>query len=263
MKYYSAFEPLDFYPTDLFMQHAIPFWLKGKSSRNVVICLHGHGATTYESLPIGQMMFDHGIDCAGLLLPAHGIKDIKTAQTQMGEIKMKDWLDHTRKEIQTARKLYSQVFIYGQSMGGAIALIMAAEGLVDACAVTAPSLKLPRIAKITSFLGWLNVNMSIDVSQNPIFNEVYPFRNMKESKQLYKLSLLARKKLTLITCPVCVCHSHKDKTIDPMVVDMIRHSVTGPVEVGWFDKSEHSMTLDVQAKGIGEKIFQFFQKSMQ
>ncbi|WP_371803404.1 alpha/beta hydrolase [Candidatus Lokiarchaeum ossiferum] len=262
MKFYSAFEPLDSYPTELFMQDAIPFWLKGKSDNAIVICLHGHGATTYEALPIGRIIFEKKIDCAGPLLPAHGLKNIKTAQKHMGGIKMEDWIAHARKEILIARSLYSHVFIYGQSMGGAIALLLAAEGLVDACAVTAPALLLPRITNLSPFLGWLNVNIPVDTTQNSFFNEVYSFRNIKESKQLYKLSKLARRKLKLITCPVCVCHSHNDQTVNPKVVDIICRSVKGYVDVGWFDKSQHSMTLDIQAKEIGDKIGHFFQKSI-
>jgi len=264
MIYYSGFSPKEFIPNNLLFPNADPFWLKhhsDDSKKAVVICVHGHGATTYESLPIAKQIFNKGIDVVGMILPAHGIKDIKHAQKAMGKVIMHDWLNAIRTEIKKAREIYDHVFIYGQSMGGAISLVMASENLVEACAVTSPAIILPKIAGIITFLlGWLNINVSVNLENEEIFNEVYAFRNMKDSKQLVKLAKYTRKNLFKIRCPTLVCHSHNDQIIDPSVPKLIQNTAKSIVEIKWYDKSSHCMPLDVSGKQIGSDIGDFFKK---
>ena len=267
MIYYSGFSPKESIPNNILFPNAIPFWLKHnteESKKVIVICVHGHGATTYESLPIAKEIFNKGIDVVGMILPAHGIKDKKQAQKAMGQVKMHDWLNAIRSEIKKAREFYEHVFIYGQSMGGAISLVMAAENRVEACAVTSPAIKLPKIAGIITFLfGWLNINISVDLENEEIFNEVYAFRNMKDTKQLVKLAKFTRKNLFKIRCPTLVCHSHNDQIIDPSVPMLIQNGAKGPVKINWYDKSGHCMPLDVSGKQIGSDIADFFKNQIE
>jgi len=267
MIYYSGFSQKESIPKDILFPNAIPFWLKHnteESKKFIVICVHGHGATTYESLPIAKEIFNKGIDVVGMILPAHGIKDIKQAQKAMGQVKMHDWLNAIRSEIKKAREFYEHVFIYGQSMGGAISLVMAAENLVEACAVTSPAIILPKIAGIITFLfGWLNINISVNLENNEIFNEVYAFRNMHDSKQLVKLAKFARQKLVKIECPALICHSHNDLIINPSVPLLIQNKVKSLVKINWYDKSGHCMPLDVSGKQIGLDIANFFKNQME
>jgi len=267
MIYYSGFSQKESIPNSFLFPNAVPFWLKHnteESKKAIVICVHGHGATTYESLPIAKEIFKKGIDVIGMILPAHGIKDIKQAQKAMGKVKMHDWLNAIRSEIKNAREFYDHVFIYGQSMGGAISLVMAAEKRVEACAVTSPAVILPKIAGIITFLfGWLNINISVDLENEEIFNEVYAFRNMKDTKQLVKLAKFTRKNLYKIGCPTLVCHSHNDQIIDHKVPKLIQNLAKGPVNINWYDKSSHCMPLDVSGMQIGSDIADFFKNQIE
>jgi len=260
--YYSGFSSKDTIPKNILFPNAVPFWLKHStenSKKGIVICVHGHGATTYEIMPIANEIFKKGIDVAGMVLPAHGIKDIKKAQKAMGNVKMADWLNAVRNEIKTAREYYDHVFIYGQSMGGAIGLSMAAENLVEASAFTSPAIVLPKIAGIiTFFFGWLNFNIPVNLENEEIFNEVYAFRNMNDTKQLVKLARHAKKNLSEISCPILVCHSHNDQSIDPIVPIIIKKRAKGPVKINWYDKSGHCMPLDIQGQEIASDIANFF-----
>ena len=262
VKYYSGFDTEESIPKNFLFPNARPFWLTHQSKdskKAIAICVHGHGATTYEIRPIAEAIFQRGIDVVGLILPAHGIRDIKQAQKAMGSVKMEYWLNAVRSEIAEAKKIYSQVFLYGQSMGGALSLVMAAENRIDACAVTAAAIKLPKIAGILTFLlGWLNFNIPVNLESQPIFNEVYAFRNMPDTKQLQRLANYSLKHLKSIKCPLLVCHSHNDTSIDPIVPSLIQKNATGPVKINWYDKSGHCMPLDIQGPEIASDIADFF-----
>ena len=131
----SAFDGKMGSTNETLLQYSNSFWLKNVNSQNkeksVVICLHGWTATTYESKPIGDAIFQSGIDSAGPLLPGHGFKENSVAKKELSKIKYTDWISAVSHEIKQARKKYKKVFIYGQSMGGALALYAASEGIVD------------------------------------------------------------------------------------------------------------------------------------
>jgi len=208
------------------LQYSNSFWLKNEKNRNedksVVICLHGWTATTYESKPIGDAIFQSGIDSAGPLLPGHGFKENQVAKKKLSEIKYTDWISAVRHEITQARKIYKKVFIYGQSMGGALALNAASEGYVDGCAVTAPAIKLSFFVNILSpLIGFMNIFRKKEPNQK-FFNEEYPFESFKSANELRKLARRVQKKLSKIECPILVCHSKNDTGINPTVTDMIK-----------------------------------------
>ncbi len=257
--YFSPFTTTDVFPEDKFLPHAKPFLIKDPSSKpSIVLCLHGFTATCYEASVVAKAIFKQGMDAACLLFPAHGIKSIAVAKSAMAKFSFLRLLEVVRADIISARSLYDHVYIYGQSMGGAVALRMAEEGLVDGCATTAPAITLPSKGRLAAkYLGWLNFNQTKNENL-AYFNESYPFFNTKSIRQLYLLAKLVAKDLHKIQCPVLVCHSKKDLDIDPIITQWISNSVQGPVLIEWFNESGHTMPLDVQGSEICATIASFF-----
>ncbi len=263
----SAFDDKIGITNETLLQYSNSFWLKNVSSKNkeksIVICLHGWTATTYESKPIGDAIYQSGLDSAGPLLPGHGYKEEHVAKRKLSEIKFTDWISAVRHEIAEARKKYQRVFIYGQSMGGALALFAASEGIVDGCAVTAPAIKLPSYVNIIGpIFGFMNIFRKKKTNPN-FFNEEYSFESFKSANELRKLAKIVQNNLSKIKCPLLVCHSKNDSAIDPVVPEIIKENANGTVEISWFNDSEHSMTLDIQGKEIAKKITTFFLKQLE
>ncbi len=261
MNYLSAFSDERYLPEDRFMRYSIPKWLKGNGDDAIVICLHGYTATVYEAAPVAEACFAAGTDAACPLIPGHGLKDEKYSKVVMGEIQYEDWLGAIRNEIAKARKLYRKIYIYGQSMGGAIALRMAEEGLVDACAVTAPAVKLNNlyeliIGKLGKFS--LNYNLYIPATHN-LFNESYTYYNSLATIELLKMSQLVRENLSSITCPLLACFTPDDDAVDAKgAADLIRNNVKD-ARIKWF-LGCHCMTLDDSAEDVKASIAGFFLK---
>ena len=234
------------------------FWYEAReNNESVVVCFHGFGASPFETKPIANKVVDYGIDAIGPLLPGHGIKNKEIAKKEMSKYGVEDWVSCARETIRNAQQQYEHVYAYGQSMGGAIALLMASEGRVEACAVTGAGIRLPPIVSIFYLLGLFNFNVPHH-ERNDYYNETYLFRNSRSIRQLKFLSKRAKKGLEKITCPVLACHSHNDPTIHPKVVEWIKNSVQGPVQVRWFDKSGHTIPLDVEKEKASREIARFF-----
>ena len=258
LPYFSGFETVPpEYQTKLWLD-GLPWYYQNEQNlgKSVVICLHGFTATPYEVYPVGKACLELGIDAVAPLLPGHGYSQFAEQKTEFPKMTKEVMFEAVRQEISQARKHYDFVGIFGHSMGGAIALTMASEGLVDACTVTAPAIKLPlRVEFLTGLLGWANI--SFPRNYDNFNNPNYLFDNSKAGLALQRIALHSRQYLAQITCPTLVVHSHNDPLIDAMVVKLIKEQVKGIVEVAWFDESGHVMTLDVKGKEVSETIAEF------
>ncbi len=266
--YLSGFDPV---PGDLqgrLWPDGLPFHLRAAGdSKAVVICLHGFGATPFETRPVADACVKVGIDAVAPVLPGHGYAQEPDQKREIVKMTKDGILEATRREVARARSEYKTVFVYGQSMGGAVALAIAGEGLVDAGAATAPALKLPVGAGFIMVLAAMTFNklslfIKKKVKHRAFVNYSYSNHNNLAAAQLQRIALHARTMLGSIICPVFVAHSHLDSTVDPVVTEWVRSKAKGPVEIAWFDKSDHTMPLDVQGAEVSATIAAFFTRHL-
>ncbi|MDT9177033.1 MAG: alpha/beta fold hydrolase [Limnospira sp. PMC 1291.21] len=258
LRYFSGFESLAVEWTDKIWSRGVPFWLRAEPKSNrVVLCLHGFTATPFEVRPVAQACLSRGLDGVGPLLPGHGFQELADQKLFFPKMTAEGMLSAVRRELELARSHYEFVGIFGHSMGGAIALKMAAEGRVDACAVTAPALKLPpRAVILLALFGWANI--SIPTQPKPFDNPVYLFDNSRAGRALQQLARIARSDLSSITCPVLAIHSHRDDLVSPVVINWMEKQLPNNLDVRWFDQSGHVMILDVNGEEISQAIADFF-----
>nr|MDO8086368.1 alpha/beta fold hydrolase [Candidatus Sigynarchaeum springense] len=262
--YFSGFDPVPSDVKDKLWLEGMPFHSKAAGgSKAVVVCFHGFGATPYETRPVADACVRAGIDAVAPLLPGHGYARDDDQKREIVKMTRDGVLEAARREVARAQERYKTVFVYGQSMGGAIALSIAGEGLVDACATTAPALKLPAgagfIMVFTAlFFNKLSFFIKKKQRSREFVNYSYSYNSSLAGAQMQRLSLHARSMLSSIACPVLVAHSHRDSTIDPVVTDWVQSRAKGMVEIAWFDKSDHTMPLDVQGAEVSAAIATFF-----
>ncbi|ASC73366.1 Thermostable monoacylglycerol lipase [Halomicronema hongdechloris C2206] len=264
--YFSGFEALGA-AENVLMPEAYPHWLRADSPgrcgvRCGVICVHGFAGVPYEVTPVAKDCVTAGMDAVTMVLPGHGYRQRQDQRRQFARITMDGLLQAARQEIAKARQYYDRVGMFGLSMGGAIALTMAAEGRLDACAVAAPALRLPLRAEILiPLLGW--ASFYLPSATKPSFDQpCYDFYHSWALRQLYRLSRQARRQLPQIQVPTLVVHSHCDRIIPAIVVDWITAEVPAPVEVGWFDASGHAMLLDCQGAAVARRVVEFFERHL-
>ncbi|MGB3201374.1 MAG: alpha/beta fold hydrolase [Nodosilinea sp.] len=261
--YVSGLTPISADVEARLMSDARPFYLHpGDRADAVVVCLHGYTGTPYEAAPAAKAIAALGIHAAAPLLPGHGYRDRNDQRREFARITKDGMLAAARDEIALARQRYSRVGLLGFSMGGAIALAIAAEGLVDCCAAVAPALHLPRQGEILiPLLSWASFTLPT-VSRYPFYLPGYDFHHSHALRALWQLSRHSRHVLAKIHCPVLGVHSHNDLTIPPVVLALMEAQIPVPIETAWFDDSDHVMLLDVSGAAVAKTVAEFFQRQL-
>lgn len=260
-RYFSGFDPS---PNGLLLDDAAPQYLQAESSSSmVVICLHGFTGVPFEVLPIARGCQSVGIDAVVPLLPGHGYRDHIQQRQQFAEITPEAMFAAARQEIERAQAHYQQVAMFGFSMGGAIALQMAAEGRLAACAVGAPALRLVWQAELLIPL-LSGVSFTLNAPRRESFYiPGYEFYHSYALRTLWRIGRLARKQLKHIRCPLLAVHSHSDTTVPASATDALQRQVPINMDVAWFDRSSHCLALDVESEAVVQKVTQFFQNHSQ
>ncbi|MHA1109917.1 MAG: alpha/beta hydrolase [Promethearchaeota archaeon] len=242
--YYSAFEDVPEEFKLLLFERSLPYHRKhDPPSDTIVLCLHGFSAAPFEIKAIADAIYDAGMDVAAPIQPFHGYKEVEDQKKYWPRMSKDIMFNAAKLEISKARQQYKNVFMYGQSMGGAITLSMASLGLVDAAASTAPAIRISPFSRFLAKLLWaFNMNM---MKKDPDSHDTdhYRFNNSRAAKELLKIADFAKENLENINVPVFVCHSHNDDTIDgPVTVGWMQEKIKD-FKVSWFDESEHERKL--------------------
>ena len=109
-----------------------PFFHEG--SDKGILLIHGFTGSVSHMRPLGDALADRGYTVMGINLPGHA-----TTEADMAKSDWRQWLDAARTALVKLKKSCLSVTVAGLSMGGVIALILAEEGLADACvSISAP-----------------------------------------------------------------------------------------------------------------------------
>ncbi|HEY0994493.1 MAG TPA: alpha/beta fold hydrolase [Gemmatimonadaceae bacterium] len=119
---------------------AEPFELRAATGKAVLL-LHGAGDTPQSVRALGESLHAAGYTVRAPLLPGHGRSPRALARTHGRE-----WLAHVRAELAALEAMHPWVGIVAQSMGGALAVQLAAERpALPALVLLAPYLSVPPV----------------------------------------------------------------------------------------------------------------------
>ncbi|WP_373065366.1 alpha/beta hydrolase [Gemmatimonas sp.] len=121
-------------------------------SRCAVLLLHGFNDTAQSMTYLGTQLQARGYTVRAPLLPGHGTR----LATMANESRAARWHEAVLAEYDALEREYDSVMVVGQSMGGALALLLATErpGL-PALVLLAPYIGMPRYLQWRVFGAWI------------------------------------------------------------------------------------------------------------
>lgn len=210
------------------------------------LVLHGFTGVPFSVRTWGRSLHEAGADVVGPLLPGHG-----TRWEDLASVRWEQWRDHAAEHLRVLRARHDVVVVCGLSMGGTLALHLAASLPVDGVVAVNPALSLvSRTARfapavrhaVTSVRG-----VGDDISVPGVTEHAYPRTPVAGVAQLSRLMARTRRSLPAVTAPVLVLRSRHDHVVSDASHAHVLRRAGGPVELVGLPESFHVATLDREA----------------
>ena len=224
-----------------------------------VLLSHGFTGSPYSMTPWAKHLAEQGYAVSVPRLPGHG--------TTWQELNTKTWNDWSKELTRAFDELAAQVdqvFVAGLSMGGGLALRLAADrpsevaGLLlvnPAVGSARKDVKLLPLLKhvIPSFPGIAN-----DIKKPGVEEHGYTKTPLKAADSMFRGYKALRDDLGRITCPVLLFRSTEDHVVDPSSASTIQ-AMLGSTDVRerMLENSYHVATLDNDAPLIFAESAEF------
>ncbi len=236
-----------------------PFDLGGET-RAAALCLHGLTGTPYEVRPLGEAMAASGIRAVGPWNPGHD-----TTPEDLAGTTYEQWVEAAREHFRKLRERHERVFIVGMSMGGLLALTLAAEEEVDALVVVGTPLRLswpitlsvPLLKYLRPFLeksGGSDIRDDAARARHPGYKQM-PLASVHE---LLHLQRRVQHGLKRVSAPILVAHGALDKTANPANAREIFDCVSSAVkEISILEASGHVCPVDIDGPTLAAATAEF------
>ena len=237
-----------------------PFRL-GSGERGVLL-IHGFCSTPPEMRGLGEHLARSGFRVHGALLKGHG-----TSPEDLETTDWKDWIDSAQAQLDDLRKECDQVFVAGQSMGGAVSLTLAGRNPdVVAIATLSALVDLGRSTEWQILLGrrlihWHYADRSsVDLWDQEAVKKLrtYNKRSMKSHVDLTRLYRDALVQARQVRVPALVLHGMRDGLVPQHNPRLIADAIGPGATVRYFERSGHAMSVDVDQDEIFALITDHF-----
>ncbi|MDQ6909544.1 MAG: alpha/beta fold hydrolase [Actinomycetota bacterium] len=225
-----------------------------------VLCLHGFTGTPHSMQGISGALSCAGFEIGAPLLPGHGT----TIDDMMGA-GWDDWLGAAEEAYADLAARVGRVVVCGLSMGGTLAVALAAAHLEIAGIVAVnPYVDPPAPSFRELIQGVLDSGETVapaigsDIA-DPGAQEVGSYGGTP----LRPLLSLCRGldelfgRLGDITSPLLLMTSRQDHVVPTVSSDLLAGAVSGPVERIWLERSFHVATLDFDRDEIERRAVEF------
>jgi carboxylesterase len=224
----------------------------------VLLC-HGFTGSPQSLRPWARHLAGHGLTVALPLLPGHG-----TRWTDMALTGWPDWYAAVDRELRILRRRCARVFVAGLSMGGALALRLAAkhgEG-VDGVVLVNPAIKMHGLSAyalpVARHVVRTTKGITSDIAKEGVLETGYDRVPLHAAHSLRTFLRLVDGDLPQVTQPLLLLHSVRDHVVPAADSARIlsRVSSTDVTEI-LLEQSYHVATLDHDADRIFEESLAF------
>ena len=228
-----------------------------------ILFLHGFTGSPYEGRDFAFHFARKGYAVWVPLLPGHG-----TRPEDLEGIPYQRWLEAAKSHYLEMKKHYPTVIVCGQSMGGALALHLAAGHPVDAVISLAGAifvkdwrLRLLPLARKVLRYQYKSKGPDIRCKKNKEKMATYHKYPLSSLVQFLNLIEFVRAELPQVTSPTLIVHSRRDHTITYENLDYIYHAISATVKKTLtLEDSYHIISVDQEQRRIFEAVEAFLQE---
>jgi carboxylesterase len=221
------------------------------SEIGVLLC-HGFTGSPQSLRPWAQHLADQGLSVSLPLLPGHG-----TCWQDMQLTGWQDWYATVDRELRTLRERCTHVFVFGLSMGGALALRLAARhgDAVSGVVVVNPAMTFSRPGSfalpVVRHLVRSTKGITSDIAKDGGTEVGYERVPLHAAYSLRNFLRLVRGELPQVTQPLLVLHSRVDHVVPVTDSAVVLRSVSSTdVTETVLEHSYHVATLDHDAERV-------------
>ncbi|MFH8218903.1 alpha/beta hydrolase [Streptomyces sp. NPDC018057] len=224
----------------------------------VLLC-HGFTGSPQSLRPWAEHLAGHGLTVSLPLLPGHG-----TRWQDMQVTGWQDWYAEVDRELRVLGERCAQVFVAGLSMGGALALRLAAKhgDAVSGVVVVNPANKVHGLSAyalpVARHLVRTTRGIASDIAKEDSVELGYDRVPLHSAHSLRAFFRLVDGELAQVTQPLLLLHSPQDHVVPPADSARIlgRVSSVDVTEI-LLEQSYHVATLDHDADRIFEESLAF------
>jgi carboxylesterase len=241
---------------------AEPFTLEGTNGRALLL-LHGSGDTPQTLRYLGERLQAAGYTVHAPLLPGHG-----SSPRAFVRVSAAAYREAAHEALQALRARTSWLGVVGLSMGGAIAVQLAAESPeVHVLVLLAPYLTPPPsvqwVARLAPVWGLVQPQLagrgerSVHDPVAQRASHAYGTFPPRALRALIETAAAARAALPRVTAPTLVINSRADNRIPAPLAAGATASMRAPVERRWVDGCGHVITVDYCRTTVADLVLEF------
>jgi carboxylesterase len=226
-----------------------------------VLLLHGFGDTPQTLGLLARRLRKSGYSVLAPLLPGHG-----RSMASFRKSRARDWVAAANAAYVAMYASHASVSVVGLSMGGALAVLLAAQQRdIPALVLIAPYLGMPRVLRVAAATHRLWGRLAGEVNatsprsiRDPIEREKNLAYGAVTGRELHELSDVvkrARKALTEIRAPTLIVQSREDPRISPHVAEFALKTLgSAEKELVWTEGAGHIITVDYGRERVFSEV---------
>jgi carboxylesterase len=245
---------------------AEPFVADGDASsphgRIGILLSHGFTGSPASMKPWAEYLAQQGYAVSLPRLPGHG-----TTWQEMNKTTWADWYGELQRAFEALANQVDTVIVCGLSMGGALALRLAADhpdrvaGLVLVNPAVRTDRKDVKLLPVLKHVIPAMPGIANDIKKQGVQEHGYTRTPLRAADSMFQAYKVLVSDLGRITCPILLFRSTEDHVVDPSSSRVIRSSVSSTdVREEMLENSYHVATLDNDAQQIFEGSLAFVER---